>query len=123
MNSWQLLPEDLQLRDWQIQSLTLKETKDLFEKATKLGVVDVFTELFWEAMNRVRCNAKRVHADKCIEFLEERKRTLGRIYDAEPSPIVKKFFAIRYNECELAIRWLVEQYKCYRKSKPYFLEV
>ena len=123
MNNWQLLPKELQLRDWKLQSLTLQETEALFEKAREMCVVDLFAELFWEAMNRVRCDAKRSQVDNCVAFLEERKRTLGRVYDIEQSPVAKKFFAIRYNECELAIQWLVQQYECYRKSKPYFLEV
>lgn len=122
--TWQSLPKDLQLKDEVIATLSFSETEALFLLAEQYGVTEEFTQLFWEAMSRVRNNADNVSIQKCVEFLEERKRTLGRAYSWQHnSDVAKKFFALRYNECEYNIRWLVEQYDCTRKSKPYLLEV
>ena len=124
MTTWQQLPKDLQLKDEAIAALSFSETEALFLLAEQYGVVEEFAQLFWEAMSRVRNRADNVSIQKCIEFLEERKRTLGRAYSwRHNSDVAKKFFALRYNECEYNIRWLVEQYDCTRKTKPYLLEV
>ena len=124
MTTWQQLPKDLQLKDEAIAALSFSETEALFLLAEQHGVSEEFAELFWEAMSRIRNNADNVSIQKCVEFLEERKRTLGRAYNWRlNSKIAKKFLALRYNECEYNIRWLVEQYNCKRKTKPYLLEV
>lgn len=124
MNSWQNLPKDLQLRDAQIASLTSKEAEQFFKLASQKCVLNTFTELFWEAMQRIRNNPNNASLQRCVDFLEERKRTLGRAYSYKNnSEIAKKLFAIHYNEVEYNIRWLLEQYNCTRKSKPYLLEV
>lgn len=123
MTSWQSLPTELQLRDIDMVSLTLQEVEELFTTAAKLGVVEQFSEVFWEAMHRVRDNPTSATMQKCVNFIEERKRTLGRCYDISKMPEIKEFFAIRYNEAEYCIRWLIDQYDCERKSKPYLMEV
>jgi hypothetical protein len=124
MTTWQSLPVELQLRDADLVSLSLQDIEALFKQATKLGVVDQFAELFWDAMSRVRNKPDNVSIQRCVEFLEERKRTLGRACAYRyNSPYAKRYFAIRYNECEYNIRWLVEQYNCGRKSSNYLMEV
>lgn len=124
MATWQSLPKELQLRDADLMSLSLQDIEALFKQATKLDVVDEFSKLFWEAMSRVRNNADATSIQQCVNFLEERKRTLGRVHDLRcNSANAKKYFAIKYNEVEYNIRWLVEQYDCTRKSEPYLLEV
>lgn len=124
MTTWQSLPVELQLRDASLVSLSLQDIEALFKQATKLGVVDQFAELFWDAMSRVRNKPDNVSIQQCVEFLEERKRTLGRACAYRyNSPHAKRYFAIRYNECEYNIRWLIEQYNCGRKSSNYLMEV
>lgn len=123
MNTWQSLPTELQLRDAEIASLSTQQVDNLFKRAKELSVLEPFTELFWDAMNRIYSN-DAVSMQRCVELLEERKRTLGRAYSyRKNSEFAKQYFAIRYNECEYNIRWLVEQYGCKRKTKNYLLEV
>ena len=124
MTPWQSLPKELQLRDADLTSLSLQDIEALFKLATELDVVEEFSKLFWDAMSRVRNNPDAASIQQCVNFLEERKRTLGRVHDLRcNSPQAKKYFAIKYNEVEYNIRWLVEQYDCTRKTKEYLLEV
>lgn len=127
--TWNDLPKELQVSDATMASLSLQDVNDLFELASKYNklIQSAFAELFWEAMNRVRCNANGVSVQRCVEFLEERKRSIGRTYNIAkkryPNGWLTSYQAFRYNECEYNIRWLVEQYNCTRKTKPYLLEV
>lgn len=124
MAAWQNLPNELRRTDAELATIGLNEVQALFDHAAKLNVLDEFSELFWDAMNRVRNNPDATSIQQCVNFLEERKRTLGRCYDySRNSQNAKKYFAIKYNECEYNIRWLVEQYDCTRKTKEYLLEV
>ena len=124
MTTWQSLPESIRRTDAEIANITWHEVNALFDHATKLGVINQFAELFWDAMSRVRNKPDNVSIQQCMEFLEERKRTLGRACAYRyNSPHAKRYFAIRYNECEYNIRWLVEQYNCERKSSNYLMEV
>lgn len=127
MTTWQSLPKCLQRTDKEIANISWAEVDMLFNYATELGIVDKFSELFWIAMNRVRCNPNNASIQQCVNFLEERKRTIGRAYSIAkrkyPNGWLTRYQAIRYNECEYNIRWLVEQYKCTRKTKEYLLEV
>lgn len=128
MVTWQSLPEELQLRDADLRSLSMQDVEVLFNIATRKGVVDQFASLFWPAMDRARNNESIASIQRCVEFLEERKRTLGRTYDKEraknySSYWLARYIALRYNECEYNIRWLTEQYRCARKSQPHLLEV
>lgn len=124
MTNWQNLPNELQLRDEDILSLKFKDVERLFTIADEHNVVEQFASLFWPAMARVRNNPANVSLQRCVELLEERKRSLGRLYDTYRCfPDTKTFYAIRYNECEYNIRWLVEQYGVVRKSEPHLLEV
>lgn len=123
MEVWQSLPTELQLRDAEIASLSTAQVDNLFIRAKQLSVLEPFTNLFWDAMNRIY-GKDSASMQRCVELLEERKRTLGRAYAyRKNSEFAKKYFAIRYNECEYNIRWLVEQYNCKRKTKNYLLEV
>lgn len=133
---WQQLPADLQLSDERIAKLTLKQMEDYFVAAEHVGVLDDFSQLFWEAMGRI--NASKPSLQECVYLLEERKRAIGRRYDKLRGPDYESWLpdykswlydyqrnrlAAKYNELEYQIRWLVEQYKLDRKTKEYFLEV
>lgn len=123
MDAWQTLPTELQLRDADLVSLSLQKVEYFFELAAKLGVLDQFTKLFWPAFERACSNPDNCSIQRCVELLEERKRTLGRCYDHSRDTIIsKRFFAMQYNNCEYNIRWLTEQYNCTRTTKPYLLE-
>lgn len=127
MLNWQDLPAELQLTDADIKSLTTSDVESLFKSAEALGVSHHFSELFWEAVARVRCNPANASIQQCVDFLEERKRAIGRTYSIVkkryPNGWLPRWQAHRYNECEYNIRWLVEQYGVNRSSKPYLLEV
>lgn len=128
MLSWQDMPTELRLRDAKLVSLSMQDVEALFNLATKFGVVDQFAELFWPAMSRARSNPTAVSIQQCVNLLEERKRSIGRAYDNARKKYGKDHWltfyqAIKYNECEYNIRWLVDQYGCERFTKDYLLEV
>lgn len=124
MTTWQSLPEGLQFSDKELRELSLQTVEKLFKIAEDSGLLNEFSELFWPAMQRACSNPDTASIQKCVELMEERKRTLGRCYDySRNSAVAKRYFAIRYNECEYNIQWLAKQYNCTRKTKEYFLEV
>lgn len=127
MATWQNLPKCLQKTDAEIAQMSWSEIQALFNCAEDLGVLNVFSELFWDAVNRVRCGPDNTSMQQCVDFLEERKRSLGRMYSITkaryPTGWLARFTAVKYNECEYNIRWLVDQYCCVRRSEPYLLEV
>lgn len=124
---WLDLPEELRLKDTEIAYMPASRTKELFEKAEQLGVLDDFTNLYWEATQRIYGDTGYPNMQKCVEFLEERKRTIGRYYNMcklkYGNAWLTRFQTIRYNEAESHIQWLVSQYGCKRTSKRHYLEV
>lgn len=126
MNSWQSLHENLQLTDEQIKSLTTQDVCKLFKKAQAQGVEDKFSDLFWTAVNRIRNQATASNMQSVVDNLEAYKRFVGRKYNEydkkNPSGPLAKWLAGKYNDVEYNIRWLVDEYHCARKSKPYLFK-
>lgn len=124
--SWMALPEELRPDNYDMQHISLQETEQLFKKADELGVLDQFTEMFWETMQFAR--QSKASLQEAVNLLEEQKRLIGRQYDKMPSNTFvskarKHYIAVKYNEIEYQIRWMVSTFKLTRSSKPYILEV
>ena len=124
--SWMALPEELRPDNYDMQHISLQETEQLFKKADKLGVLDQFTEMFWETMQFAR--QSKASLQEAVNLLEEQKRLIGRQYDKMPSNTFvskarKHYVAVKYNEIEHQIRWMVSTFKLNRTSEPYVLEV
>ena len=119
------LPEILNLSNYDLKHISLKDTEFLFKQAKKLNVVDEFADQFWTAVGISK--ASKPSLQECIYLLEEQKRQLGRKYDKMQSSDHNKehrnYVATKYNEIEHQIRWLVATFDLYRTSEPYLLEV
>ena len=123
------LPNDLQFTDEKLQNMTIAEMRDAFASAEKEGVLDEFTKEFWKNISRVRSKLADATVTNVLRTLEDRKRALGRKYDA----LLKlkdtlqhwtlTLCAIQYNDLEYQIRWLCNKYALQRRSKPYLLNV
>lgn len=126
INQWMALPEELRPTNYDLQHITLQETEALFKKANKMGCLDQFTGLFWDSVSLAR--ADKPSLQECLNLLEEQKRLIGRQYDKMPhntfvSQARRHYIAVKYNEIEHQIRWLVDVYGLQRMSEPYLLEV
>ena len=119
------LPEVLNLSNYDLKHISLKDTEFLFKQAKKLNVVDEFVDQFWTAVGISK--ASKPSLQECIYLLEEQKRQLGRKYDkmqsSDNNEAHRNYVATKYNEIEHQIRWLVATFDLYRTSEPYLLEV
>ena len=119
------LPEILNPSNYDLRHISLKDTEFLFKQAKKLGVVDEFADQFWTAVSLSK--ASKPSLQECLYLLEEQKRQLGRKCDKMQSAVNNKarrnYVAMKYNEIEYQIRWLVATFDLYRTSEPYLLEV
>ena len=119
------LPEVLNLSNYYLRHISLKDTEFLFKQAKKLNVLDEFADQFWTAVGISK--ASKPSLQECIYLLEEQKRQLGRKYDKMQSTMNneahRNYVATKYNEIEHQIRWLVDTFDLYRTSEPYLLEV
>lgn len=119
------LPEVLNLSNYDLKHISLKDTEFLFKQAKKLNVVDEFADQFWTAVGMSK--ASKPSLQECIYLLEEQKRQLGRKYDkmqsSDNNEAHRNYVATKYNEIEHQIRWLVATFDLYRTSEPYLLEV
>ena len=123
---WMALPEELRPSNYDLKHISLQDTELLFKKADKLGVLDQFAELFWNAISLAR--QEKSSLQEAVNLLEEQKRQIGRQYDKMPSNTFvsqarKHYVAVKYNEIEHQIRWMVSTFKLNRTSEPYLLEV
>ncbi len=123
---WMALPEELRPSNYDIKHISLQETEQLFKKADKLGVLDRFTELFWDTIQLAR--QSKASLQEAVNLLEEQKRLVGRQYDKMPSNTFvskarKHYVGVKYNEIEYQIRWMVDTFKLNRTSEQYTLEV
>ena len=123
---WMALPEELRPSNYDLKHISLQDSELLFKKADKLGVLDQFTELFWDAISLAR--QEKPSLQEAINLLEEQKRLMGRQYDKMPSNTFvskarKHYIAAKYNEIEHQIRWMVDTFGLKRASEPYLLEV
>lgn len=126
IDKWEALLEKLRPHNYEIAHLSMQETEQLFKKADKLGILDEFTELFWDMMQYVR--QSKASLQEAVYLLEEQKRFMGRQYDKMPSNTFvskarKNYVATKYNEIEHQIRWMVSTFGLNRTSEPYTLEV
>ena len=119
------LPEILNPSNYDLRHISLKDTEFLFKQAKKLGVVDEFADQFWTAVSLSK--ASKPSLQECLYLLEEQKRQLGRKYDkmrsSDNNKARRNYVAMKYNEIEYQIRWLVATFDRYRTSEPYLLEV
>ncbi len=119
------LPEILNPSNYDLKHISLKDTEFLFKQAKKLGVLDQFTDAFWTALSVTK--EVKPSLQEAVNLLEEQKRQLGRKYDKMQSTTNnrarKNYVAMKYNEIEYQIRWLVATFDLYRTSEPYLLEV
>ena len=119
------LPEILNLSNYDLKHISLKDIEFLFKQAKKLNVVDEFADQFWTALSISK--ASKPSLQECVYLLEEQKRQLGRKYDKMRSSDNNKerrnYVATKYNEIEHQIRWLIDTFDLYRTSEPYLLEV
>lgn len=119
------LPEILNPSNYDLKHISLKDIEFLFKQAKKLNVVDEFADKFWTAVSLSK--ASKPSLQECLNLLEEQKRQLGRKYDkmqsAANNEARRNYVAIKYNEIEHQIRWLVATFDLYRTSEPYLLEV
>lgn len=123
---WMALPDELRPHNYDIQHISLQEMEQLFKKADKLEVLDRFAELFWDTIQRAR--QSKASLQEALNLLEEQKRLVGRQYDKMPlntlvSKARRNYIAIKYNEIEHQIRWMVSTFGLNRTSEPYTLEV
>lgn len=119
------LPEILNPSNYDLKHISLKDTEFLFKQAKKLNVLDQFTDAFWTALSVTK--EVKPSLQEAVNLLEEQKRQLGRKYDKMQSTtnnrVRKNYVAMKYNEIEYQIRWLVATFDLYRTSEPYLLEV
>ena len=119
------LPEVLKPSNYDLRHVSLKDVEFLFKQAKKLNVLDEFADEFWTKVGEAK--AVKPSLQECLYLLEEQKRQLGRKYDKMQSTpnnrTRKNYVAIKYNEIEYQIRWLISNFDIYRISEPYLLEV
>lgn len=121
------LPHALQFTDDELRNMTVAQMHDAFVIAEKSGLLDQFTEVFWKNINRVRSEPSDATVTNVLRTLEDRKRALGRKYDAAVKrnprfPWLADSYAIQYNDIEYQIRWLCINYNVQRHSKAYLLK-
>ena len=112
--------EPFNLTDYEVSKLSLSQLEDIFNTARNVLHPSDFTKWsqdFWAAVNRVRSGANSQNMQAVVEHLDNYKRRLGRAYCNGRSPFIK----VRYNEVEISIRWLVQQYEVKRTYKDYLL--
>lgn len=120
------LPRCLQFTDDELRNMTVAQMRYAFAIAEKNGLLDQFAEVFWKNLNRVRSEPSSATVTNVLRTLEDRKRALGRKYDAVVQrnprfPWLADFYAIQYNDIEYQIRWLCINYNVKRHSKAYLL--
>lgn len=123
---WLALPEGLRPSNYDLKHLSMQDAERLFKYAEKLGVLDKFADLFWDAITVAR--QEKPSLQECLNLLEEQKRLIGRQYDKVQGHSLtaqarKHYIAVKYNEIEYQIRWMVDTFKLTRTSKPYLLEI
>lgn len=101
----------------ELKALSLTDIDKLFVKASTYSVTDKFADEFWRVMSEVASTDDLFSQKDVLQYLEDYKRHLGRLYDKTKSYNV----AIRYNNVEGAIRHLCATNCLERSSKPYFL--
>lgn len=120
-----MLPEVLNPSNYDLRHISLKDTEFLFKQAKKLNVVDEFADKFWTALSVTK--EVKPSLQECVYLLEEQKRQLGRKYDkmrsSDNNKVRRNYVAMKYNEIEHQIRWLISTFDLYRTSEPYLLEV
>ena len=121
------LPRVLQFTDDELRNMTILEMRDAFAIAETNGVLEQFVKVFWKNINRVRSEPSDATVTNVLRTLEDRKRALGRKYDAvlkrNPRlPWLADVYAIQYNDIEYQIRWLCINYNVQRNSKAYLLK-
>ena len=121
------LPRVLQFTDDELRNMTILEMRDAFAIAETNGVLEQFVKVFWKNINRVRSEPSDATVTNVLRTLEDRKRALGRKYDAvlkrNPRlPWLADVYAIQYNDIEYQIRWLCLNYNVQRNSKAYLLK-
>lgn len=124
-------PRECYYEDGTIAKMSLKELQQAFEKAENLLPKSVFNdwcETMWLAIERVRNNASNKQLQDIVYHLEERKRTLGRTYNKVVNEYgatswLAQFQAWRYNNIEMDIRWLVEQYELNRTTQRHLINI
>lgn len=121
------LPRVLQFTDDELRNMTITQMRDAFAIAEANGVLEQFSEVFWKNINRVRSEPSDATVTNVLRTLEDRKRALGRKYDAvlklNPRlPWLADIYAIQYNDIEYQIRWLCINYNVQRHSKAYLLK-
>lgn len=121
------LPRVLQFTDDELRNMTVMQMRNAFIIAEDCGVLKQFTEVFWKNINRVRSEPSDATVTNVLRTLEDRKRALGRKYDAvskrDPRhPWFADIYAIQYNDIEYQIRWLCINYNVQRNSKAYLLK-
>ena len=121
------LPRVLQFTDDELRNMTIAQMRDAYAIAENNGVLEQFAEVFWKNINRVRSEPSDATVTNVLRTLEDRKRALGRKYDAvlqhNPRlPWLADSYAIQYNDIEYQIRWLCINYNVQRHSKAYLLK-
>ena len=121
------LPRVLQFTDDELRNMTIAQMRDAYSIAEANGVLEQFAEVFWKNINRVRSEPSDATVTNVLRTLEDRKRALGRKYDAvlqhNPRlPWLADIYAIQYNDIEYQIRWLRINYNVQRHSKAYLLK-
>ena len=121
------LPRVLQFTDDELRNMTIAQMRDAYAIAENNGVLEQFAEVFWKNINRVRSTPSDATVTNVLRTLEDRKRALGRKYDAvlqhNPRlPWLADIYAIQYNDIEYQIRWLCINYNVQRHSKAYLLK-
>ena len=121
------LPRVLQFIDDELRNMTVAQMRDAYAIAENNGVLEQFAEVFWKNINRVRSEPSDATVTNVVRTLEDRKRALGRKYDAvlqhNPHlPWLADIYAIQYNDIEYQIRWLCINYNVQRHSKAYLLK-
>ena len=121
------LPRVLQFTDDELRNMTIAQMRDAFTIAETNGVLKQFAEVFWKNIHRVRSEPSDATVTNVLRTLEDRKRALGRKYDAvlqhNPRlPWLADVYAIQYNDIEYQIRWLCINYNVERHSKAYLLK-
>lgn len=127
MTSFANYPIECQYDDGRIAEMSLKELQEAFEKADAVLPSTVFQqwcETMWLAIERVRSNASNKQLQDVVYHLESRKRTLGRSYNAAVTKYgatswLAQYQAWCYNNAEMDIRWLVEQFELRRTTSKH----
>ena len=76
------LPRVLQFTDDELRNMTMTQMRDAYAIAEANGVLEQFSEVFWKNINRVRSEPSDATVTNVLRTLEDRKRALGRKYDA-----------------------------------------